>query len=211
MTTETDSNTDDDREGTRRSETRGVSPLVYELFVLGELMVQPLYGYLLREIATNMFGAFSSLSWGVLYPLVRKLEQQGLIVTDTDATHTQFPATERGQPRRIYKITSAGQARFLDLMVSPAPYSRDTPKIFTIKLTKFQFLIPTQRTTVLRWYRPYLVELYTSYRNAHHYIVQNPLVVDEERRWILVSIDHQLQRYNSEIEWLDRQMGEGAD
>lgn len=207
MAEEPDSIADDEKEGGRRSETRGVSPLVYELFVLGELMIQPLYGYLLREIANNIFGPFSLLSWGVLYPLVRKLEQQGLITTDADLTQIQFPATERGQPRRIYTITDVGRARFLDLMVSPTPYSRDTPRLFTIKLTKFQFLTPAQRTTVLRWYRTYLVELYTSYRNAHHSIVQNPMVVDEERRWILVSIDHQLHRYNSEIEWLDQQMG----
>jgi hypothetical protein len=51
-----------------------------------------------------------------------------------------FRAKSVVQPRRIYSITPAGQDRFMTLMLTDAEYSRDTPKLFIIKLTKFQFL-----------------------------------------------------------------------
>ena len=60
----------------RAQDTRGVSPLVYELFVLGELMEQPMYGYLLHEIAGRILGPYSPLSWGIIYPLINKLEPE---------------------------------------------------------------------------------------------------------------------------------------
>jgi hypothetical protein len=54
-------------EDSEKRYARGVNPLVYELFVLGELAVQTLHGYLLREIASHILGPLSPLSWGILY------------------------------------------------------------------------------------------------------------------------------------------------
>lgn len=48
---------------------RGANP-VYELFVLGELMTGPHYGYKLHEIIQRILGPFQRLSWGTLYPLI---------------------------------------------------------------------------------------------------------------------------------------------
>ena len=53
---------------------------MYELFVLGELMDGPHHGYLLREILGRLLGPFRHISCGVLYPLIRQLEREGLIV-----------------------------------------------------------------------------------------------------------------------------------
>jgi|SRR5882724_11528404 len=185
---------------------RGVNPLVYELFVLGELMVQPLYGYLLHEIADHMLGPWNPLSWGILYPLIKRLEQDGLTASVVEQHKDQFPRKERGQPRRIYSITPAGRERFMALMLQTLEYSRDTPKLFTIKLTKFQFLTPAQRVEILRWYRGYLEGLRAYYETANREIQQNPQIVDQERKWILRSIDYQLHRFDGELGWIDSQI-----
>src|SRR5689334_11679810 len=100
-----------------RHSARGVDPLVYELFVLGELMVQPLYGYLLHDIANHILGPLSPLSWGILYPLIQRLEKAGLTTSVVERHQQNFPRKERGQPRRIYSITPAGRARFMTLML----------------------------------------------------------------------------------------------
>jgi DNA-binding PadR family transcriptional regulator len=200
-------------QGDVKNSLRGVDPLVYELFVLGELMVQPLYGYLLHEISDHILGPLSPLSWGILYPLIKRLEQEGLTTSAVDQPSAGFPRKERGQPRRIYSITSAGRERFLTLMLTTPEYSRDTPKLFIIKLTKFSFLAPDQRLIVLRWYRGYLEGLQTYYQTARAEVSQNPQIVHQELIWILRSIDYQLHRFNGEIAWIDDQItmesGEG--
>jgi DNA-binding PadR family transcriptional regulator len=189
--------------GARRQHTRSVSPLVYELFVLGEVMVQPLYGYLLREIADHILGPLQPLSWGVLYPLIRRLEREGLIMSTTEPPRMSEAHAERGQPRRVYAITPAGRERFLALMLAPGAYDRDAPKQFLIKLTKFQFLTPTERVSVLQWYRGYLSDQHAFYQTSRDDVLRNPEITAEERVWILRSIDYQLHRFTAELAWID--------
>src|SRR5258706_7725123 len=76
---------------------------MYELFVLGELMDGPHHGYSLREILSRMLGPFRQISWGVLYPLIRQLEREGLILqneessaaSEAGASNSKQPKTDR--------------------------------------------------------------------------------------------------------------------
>src|SRR6266478_3486365 len=68
--------------------------LMYELFVLGELMDGPHYGYILRDILGRLLGPFRHISWGVLYPLIRHLESGGLIVPDEKSGAAQSESTQ---------------------------------------------------------------------------------------------------------------------
>ncbi len=68
--------------------------------VLGVLsrMMQPQYGYsLVQELETRGF----PVDPGTLYPLLRRLEGQGLLVSDWE--------TEGSKPRKYYKISSMGR------------------------------------------------------------------------------------------------------
>src|SRR5260370_42157370 len=128
-----------------------MSSLVYELFVVGELVEKLMYGYLLDAIGRRIVGPWRPLSWGMLYPLIGCLEHEGLATSSTQKRQGGFPRRKSGQPRRIYALTPAGRERFLALMLSSPEYSRDTPELFIIKLTRFQFLTPAQRLRVLQW------------------------------------------------------------
>ncbi len=187
----------------RRQDSRGMSPLVYELFVLGELMEKPMYGYLLHAIARRILGPWRPLSWGMLYPLIGCLEHEGLATSSTQKRQGGFPRRKSGQPRRIYALTPAGRERFLALMLSSPEYSRDTPELFIIKLTKFQFLTPAQRLRVLQWYRGYLDDLRTYYQMARSDLLRNTEISAEERSWIVPSIDARLQPLQTELAWLE--------
>ena len=99
----------------------------------------------------------------------------------------------------------------MDLMLAETEYSRDTPKLFIIKLTKFSFLNAAQRLITLRWYRSYLEGLQTYYQTARDEIIQNPQITEQERPWILQSIGYQLHRFNSELAWLDDLIGTESD
>ncbi len=191
--------------------TRGMRPLIYELFVLGELMVQPMSGSFLHETARRILGPFRPLSWGIISPLLRRLEQQGLVTSVIEQRRAGLPPPGRGQPPRSYAITQAGRERFLSLLLTPGAYSRDTPEEFVIKLTKFQFLTPAQRVTVLEWYRSYQDILRSSYQEARDYVRHNPEITDGERAWIMRSIEYRLHRAQAERSWLDQQIAGEQD
>src|SRR5437588_13030235 len=95
-----------------KSSTARKAPM-YELFVLGELMDGPHYGYLLRDILGRLLGPFRHISWGVLYPLIRRLEREGLIVPDEKTDDRRSESIQGNQQRKQYRITETGQRRFL--------------------------------------------------------------------------------------------------
>jgi DNA-binding PadR family transcriptional regulator len=186
--------------------TRGMRPLIYELFVLGELLVQPMSGSFLHETARRILGPFRPLSWGIISPLLRRLEQEGLVTTVIEQRRPGWPPAGRGQPPRNYAITPAGRECFLRLLLTPSAYSRDTPEEFVIKLTKFQFLTPAQRVTVLEWYWGYQDGLRRSYQEGLDYVLHNPEITEGELVWIRHSIDYRLHRAQAEFSWLDQQI-----
>jgi DNA-binding PadR family transcriptional regulator len=181
-------------------------PVIYELFVLGELMVQPMYGSFLHETARRILGPFRPLSWGIISPLLHRLQQQGLVTALIEQPPASERARGRGQPRRIYTITEAGRERFLRLMLTHGEYSRDTPQEFVIKLTKFQFLTPAERRVVLLWYRGYLDLLLTAYQQGEDYVRHNPEITEQERVWISHSIAYRKSLVQAERFWLDQQL-----
>jgi DNA-binding PadR family transcriptional regulator len=181
-----------------------MGPLVYELFVLGELMVKPMYGFHLRLIARRILGPWRPLSWGVVYPLIRRLERNGLAISSTRTEAGALSPRSSGQPRRMYVITPAGRDRFMALMLSPQDYGRDTRELFSIKLTNFQFLNTAQKKLVLRWYRGYLEDLRSYYQEARTDVLGNAEISTRERPWIVTSIDATLKPLDTELAWVDR-------
>src|SRR5438105_2406696 len=89
----------------------------YKLFVLGELMDGAHHGYGLREILSRMLGPFRQISWGVLYPLIRQLEREGLIESIEETNVEQSSSAASGKQRKYYRITTDGQERFRTLML----------------------------------------------------------------------------------------------
>jgi hypothetical protein len=78
---------------------------MYELVILGLLMRWPAHGYFIANVINDMIGPYARLSNGPLYPLLAKLEQEGLIVSRTSTEETP-----RGEWQvRSYEITAAGR------------------------------------------------------------------------------------------------------
>ena len=80
-----------------------------ELAILGLLDERPMHGYELRKRLSEMLGTVRTVSFGSLYPTLRRLQQQGDIVEDSSAaTATRPPATAR-RGRKTYRITTRGK------------------------------------------------------------------------------------------------------
>ena len=71
--------------------------------------------------ARRILGPFRPLSWGIISPLLRRLEQQGLVESVIEQRWAGLPAARRGQPPRSYALTPAGRERFLSLLLTPGP------------------------------------------------------------------------------------------
>ena len=176
---------------------------VYELFVLGELMNGPQYGYKLHEIIQRILGPFQRLSWGTLYPLIRRLEQQELLISEVvPASSTE----ERGPQRKAYLITDAGRERFFSLMLNPGEYTRDYPDVFAIKLSKFSLLSSAQQLVILRQYRDYLSILRDYYASGMDRLKKNPAISKEELPYLLQISEYHVNRYDAELVWTDRKI-----
>ena len=74
-----------------------------ELAILGLLKEQELHGYELKKRLTDALGAFSSVSFGSLYPALQRLEHSGLI-------ESEWGSTENNRRARFYSLTAAGRS-----------------------------------------------------------------------------------------------------
>ena len=87
-----------------------------ELAVLGLLHEGPLHGYELRKRLNLMLGWGRVLSYGSLYPTLKKMLRSNLI-EETKVAST--PVTKR--PRIVYQVTESGHAEFERLMSEVGP------------------------------------------------------------------------------------------
>ncbi len=90
-----------------------------ELAVLGLLHESPMHGYELRKRLTSLLGAFRAFSYGSLYPALRRMQLDGLIVEDADPEGRGVDAKRRA--RRVYQLTAAGKERFAELVADTGP------------------------------------------------------------------------------------------
>ena len=87
-----------------------------ELPILGLLKEKPFHGYELKRRLESIIGYFGTVSYGSLYPMLRKLEERDHV--------SKILEEQPGQRRITYQITPGGEARFLELMcASSAPFT----------------------------------------------------------------------------------------
>ena len=89
-----------------------------ELAVLGLLHEGPLHGYELRKRLNLMLGWGRVLSYGSLYPALKKMLRTGLI---SEVVAPTAPAVASRRPRIVYEVTELGHAEFQRLMSEVGP------------------------------------------------------------------------------------------
>ena len=188
---------------------RNANP-VYELFVLGELITGPHHGYRLYEIIQRILGPFQRLSWGTLYPLIRRLEQQGLLVSEVGQHPVHF-SEGRGPQRKVYRITERGRERFFALMLEPGEYGRDYAEVFTIKLSKFSLLSATQQRVILQQRRDYLCALRDHYAHGTNQLKANTAISKEELPYLLQIPDYHIHKCDAELAWIESKIASLAE
>jgi DNA-binding PadR family transcriptional regulator len=91
---------------------------VLTLAVLGLLHDAPMHGYELRKQLSGVLGPFRALSYGTLYPALKKLVEAGWI-SEADPEGDSARPSRRG--RIVYQLTAAGKEHFETLVGDAGP------------------------------------------------------------------------------------------
>jgi len=118
-----------------------------ELAILGLLHEGPMHGYELRKRLITLLGAFrAAISYGSLYPTLRRMRQAGWITEHApDPESTPPPLTGR-RGKVVYRLTVEGKERFQDLLAQAGPETYEDPSFGV----HFAFFARTDAGTRLR-------------------------------------------------------------
>jgi DNA-binding PadR family transcriptional regulator len=172
--------------------------MLYELLILSLLVREPAHGYLIAKIINDLIGPYARISNGRLYPLLARLEADGLIALQVT------PETPGERHSRHYQITEAGFARWLKLMLDTTSNPGEYQRIFYQKVPNIHLLEPAQRL--------YLFDHYLNYCQAHvlHLIAETEdlatRVFPDEKAWqglpaMLDVMNHKIAQWRLEMQW----------
>ncbi len=164
-----------------------------ELAVLGLLKDQPMHGYQLnRELADQLGGAWR-VSYGSLYPSLRRLEKQGAIEALPD------PATgaTRGRKRTTYRITEEGERLFFELLQETPHDNQTEDQRFRVRLVFFRYLPPETRLRLLERRRAGLEERLATIRDSMR------TTREHSDDYTLALMQHGRSTTESDIAWVD--------
>jgi len=167
---------------------------VLELAVLGLLHEAPMHGYELRKRLGAVLGPFRALSYGTLYPSLRRLSERGWIAESDRPDDTARPASRRA--RIVYELTAAGIERFEHLVRDAGPASWDDDS-FDVRLAFFSRTAVEVRIGILEGRRSRLEERLEQVSNA---LARNRERVD---RYTLELQRHGLESVQREVRWLN--------
>lgn len=170
-----------------------------EFAVLGLLHDAPMHGYELRKELNLLLGSFRAISYGTLYPCLKRLEAAGLI-SNPEEVGTASPARAkplRGRRARIiYQVTRVGKNRFDDEIAHAGPTAWGD-EAFGVRFAFFAQTDPATRLKILegRWAR--LAERLETVRNA---LDQSRERMDE---YTLELQQYGLEQVEHELRWLE--------
>ena len=130
-----------------------------ELAILGLLKERSMHGYQLSKRLTDSLGGFWRVSYGSLYPSLKRLERQG-------AVEQIFDSQEVGRRKNVYRITEHGEQLFQELLEETGPESSGEDNRFRVRLAFFKYLSPETRIRLLERRRAFLEERLNTIRTS---------------------------------------------
>jgi DNA-binding PadR family transcriptional regulator len=168
---------------------------MYELLVLGRLARMPMHGYMIAKVIENIIGPNRRMQWGALYPLLSRLEQEGLIRAEDD------PACE-GRGRKVYAITDPGRQRLHDLLMDTERHAGEYDTIFCHKVALFSLLSAAERLRLSRHYSVFAQQNLDHLERRCREICETYLPSDA-RADILEVMNHRISYWKGERAWAE--------
>ena len=190
-----------------------------ELAVLGLLKEQPLHGYELKKRLGETLGFLWGVSYGSLYPALRRLEKQGAIESVSPgpqlmpapvptgsitgdraaARRASLRRSESGRrTRKAYRITERGEELLVDLLLADDERA-DDDKAFALKLAFCRHAPADARLRFLERRRDALrarAEVSTGRRRS-----ERPARTQD--RYLTSLLEHRDRTTASELQWVE--------
>jgi DNA-binding PadR family transcriptional regulator len=178
-----------------------------EFAILGLLQQSPMHGYELRKELASLLGGLRSISFGSLYPALKRLHAAGYIITAAPERRAPLPADappltgRRGKV--VYTITAEGKERFHELVSQTGPEAYDDGGLFGVRLAFFRHtaadarlrILEGRRRTVERQREGLRASLARTRERLDRYTLELQRhgldSVDREVRWLSELIDHE--------------------
>ena len=193
--------------------------IMLELAILGLLKEQPLHGYELKKRLGETLGPVWGISFGSLYPALRRLERDGAIeivapqpapvsipatgslAGDLAAARQRRPVKPPRRTRKAYRLTARGDQRLSQLLLDDS--AGDDERTFALKLAFCRHLDPSARMALLERRRAALADQLSRARRT------NSGRADRYTRSLL---EHRAQSAQRDLEWVDTLIAaEGRD
>jgi DNA-binding PadR family transcriptional regulator len=152
--------------------------------ILGLLRDGPRHGYELKRALGDL--GFWQVSFGSLYPALRRLEKQGMI-----------EATKGEGRRKAYRITETGRARMVDTLAESGDGS---DRGFQLQLAFLGYLEPKRRLVVLEDRRTALQERLHGARQSFRGARSSARSPD---RYRMALMERRVRSTEADIAWLD--------
>lgn len=186
-----------------------------ELAVLGLLREQPLHGYELKKRLGETLGFLWGVSYGSLYPALKRLERDGAItVVEGEPGSSAAPppptgslsgdlaaARLRRQPRpsrrtrKAYGITDTGRALFERLLADDTG-APDDDRTFALRLSLCRFLSTDRRLALLERRRAHLADRLARTRRPH-------TTARASDRYTRSLHEHRARTTEHDLHWID--------
>jgi DNA-binding PadR family transcriptional regulator len=173
-----------------------------ELAVLGLLKEGPMHGYELRKRLAFTLGPLYAVSYGSLYPCLKRLRKAGLVAEGAEPA-PKPRRTKRGEPKttratvrrakKVYEITPHGEALFFEQLELGAIYDTDR---FQTRFAFFRYLPSGERIRLLEHRKAYLEDKLAEFKETLRATRER---IDAYSRSL---IDHSVAATEQDIVWL---------
>jgi DNA-binding PadR family transcriptional regulator len=193
-----------------------------ELAVLGLLKEQPLHGYELKKRLGETLGFLWGVSYGSLYPALRRLEAAGAIEIVEPAPPPLTPVSTGSitgdvaaarlrsvadrlsggsrRTRKAYRITERGEALLVELLLEDDDRA-DPEKSFALKLAFCRHVPPSARLQLLERRRAVLVDRLE--RAANPSRGRATRAGSAPDRYLSALMEHRARSVERDLEWVD--------
>ena len=155
-----------------------------DLAILGLLRKRPRHGYELKARLLEL--GFAKVSFGTLYPALRRLEKRGLIE----------PVRQSGR-RKAYRLTPTGEEEFARILDSGGD---EEDRRFNMRLAFFQYLEPAARLRTLKRRRNQLIGRLRTAQAA----LQRSTAEGRDDHYAAALLRHNIGTTEADIDWLDQ-------
>jgi len=167
-----------------------VGSLSPEFALLGLLSQGPAHGYELHQRLTTELGQVWHLSQSQIYNILNRLEGKGFI-------HGTLQEQDKLPAKRSFKLTEAGQQRFLDWLNLPSRSSVRAIRVeFTTRLYFSLAIDPKLAATIVS-------EQIAETRSGLRLLIDTQSSIPEEQIFNHLGLDLRIRPLNSILDWLD--------